>query len=191
MLTSPFHRIMRLPLWLHAVAAVGAIALFQGAKAQLDESYAASKHPVDYMTGQTGFDGQKIKDYYASMADAGTLDVYVKTQIIDFGFIAAMACLGLFVCTLFARLSRDGSIGRRIGVFAGLSVLVGALCDTIENGISFVMLTNPASFANWLAVPYSGFASVKFALITLGMLGVIISLVLMVVGRVMNKPKIG
>lgn len=52
---------------------------------------------------------------------------------------------------------------------AGLSVMLGATFDAIENLISFVMLANPQGFANWIALPYSGFSAAKFALITLGM----------------------
>ena len=102
-----------------------------------------------------------------------------------------MCCLGLFVFTLIARLGREGSVGRRIGIWAGFLVLLGAMCDAIENGWSFVMLANPTDFADWLAFPYSGFASVKFALIALAMLLVVISLTTSIVGRLIKKANIG
>jgi hypothetical protein len=184
-------RITTSPIWIHVTAAAGSVALFQGVKGALDRSYAESMHPVDYVTGQTSFDAATIKGYYAIMEEAGTLGVYGRTQIIDYGFIVAMCCLGLFVFTLIARLGREGSLGRRIGIWAGLVVLMGAICDAIENGWSFVMLANPTDFANWLALPYSGFASVKFALITLGMLILVISVVTSIAGRLIKKPSLG
>ena len=102
-----------------------------------------------------------------------------------------MACIGVFVCTLISRASRDDSWGRRVGLLAGLCALTGAVSDAIENGWSFVMLANPTDFADWLAIPYSGFASLKFTLITLAMVGLIISVALAVIGRLTGKSNLG
>jgi hypothetical protein len=191
MMSSTFHRITQLPLWLHSAAALASVGLFQLAKAKLDASYAASGHPVDYVTGQTSFNGATIKGYYAQMQELGTLDVYRTTQIIDFGFIAGMACVGLFVATLLARMARPASFGRHVGLFAGLALVLGACCDAIENGWSFVMLANPAGFADWIALPYSGFAVAKFGLIALGMLLILLCLLLTAIGHILKRPTIG
>lgn len=184
-------RIATMPLGLHALAAAGAVGWFSWIKGKLDASYAASNHPVDYATGQTTFDAARIKGFYGEMEAAGTLDVYRTTQLIDFGFILAMAGIALFVVTLIARLGRDGSWARRLGLIAAVSVLAGALCDAIENGWSFVMLADPAGFADWMALPYSGFAVAKFGLITFGMALVLASLLLAGVGRALGHPRIG
>ena len=125
------------------------------------------------------------------MTELGTLDIYWLTQVIDFGFICAMVCMGLFVLTLVARLSRAESRARGLGLLAAGSIMVGAACDVIENGLSFIMLANPAGFANWLALPYSGFASLKFALITVGMGLICISLICTALGRLMGNPRLG
>jgi len=53
------------------------------------------------------------------------------------------------------------------------------------------MLADPQGFSNWLAFPYSGFAVLKFALITLGMGLLIATIILAMVGRLLNKPRIG
>lgn len=188
---SIFNTVMKLPVVVHVACAAATFAGFQFAKTKLDASYAASGHPVDYMTGQTGFNAEAVKGYYAQMQDAETLDVYWTTQLIDFGFIAAMVCLGLFFCTLVARAGRIDSWARRIGIIAGASLVGGAISDAIENGWSFVMLSNPADFAGWLAIVYSGFASLKFALITLGMLLVLISMLLTLAGRISGRARLG
>ena len=189
--TDFLSRVTALPIWTHAGAAAATVVGFNLIKSRLDASYAASQHPVDFATGQTAYDGATIKGYYAHMLEAGTLDVYYATQLIDFGFILAMACMGLFVCTMVARAARDGSWGRRVGLIAGLCAIAGALSDAIENGWSFAMLANPTEFANWLAIPYSGFASIKFALITLAMLCLFLSAVLAVAGRLTGKSILG
>ena len=79
---------------LHAGIAVTTLIGFQWIKNVLDASYAASKHPVDYATGQTTFNAETIKGYYATMEELSTLDIYRTTQIIDFGFISAMTLYG-------------------------------------------------------------------------------------------------
>ena len=158
---------------------------------KLDASYEASKHPVDYFTGQTGFNGLKIKEYYATMLEHGTLDVYWTTQIIDFGFILAVACMGLFFCTLVSRAGRPKSWSRTFGHFAALSAISGATSDALENLVSFVMLSAPQDFPNWLAIPYSGFAVIKFGLITLAMGLLIFCILAAIIGRVAKNPRIG
>lgn len=191
MLADLLKKTFNLSIWVHTALATLSILWFQWINVKITASYAASKHPVDYFTGQTSFNAQTIKGYYAAMTDTQTLDVYVRTQIIDTGLILGFACLGLFVCTLIARLSRVGSFGSKAGLFSGVSYILGAVCDAIENGFSFIMLSDPADFANWLAAPYSLFASVKFAFITLAMALALISLILGIVGRIMKKPNIG
>jgi hypothetical protein len=187
-LTQP---IFSLPIWAHAALTAGAFVGFQRAKAALDASYAASRHPVDYATGQTGFDAEKIKGYYAHMQGEGTLDIYVRTQQIDFGFLVLLGLTGLLLGTLVARAGRSDSWGRKIGCLAGLSFVLGAMMDASENLVSFVMLADPQGFAAWLALPYSGFAVVKFVLITAGMAGILISLAATTTGRLSGRPVIG
>lgn len=162
---------------LHTVLTAAVFVGFNVVKNELDASYAASNHPVDYATGQTTFSGEAIKGFYAHMQELGTLDIYVKTQIIDFGFIAMMMLMGLFIGALVSRVGPDGGYGRRIGKLAGLSVICGAVFDIIENLFSFVMLANPTNFADFIALPYSASAVFKFALIALGLLLVILSIV--------------
>lgn len=188
---SIINKVMKLPLWGHALGAAVSFAAFNWVKGKLDASYVASNHPVDYVTGQTSFNGDTIKGYYNHMIDAGTLDVYWQTQLIDYGFIAAMLCIGLFAGTLIARIGRAESWSRKIGKWAAVSIMLGAVSDAIENLISFIMLSNPQDFANWIAIPYSAFATIKFFLIALGMVGLIVTLVLAAVGRLMRKPKLG
>ena len=183
--------IIALPVWLHAALAVGTVVWFGWSKGKLDASYAASGHPVNYMTGQTRFSGTQVKEYYAVMADAGTLDIYYATQLIDFAFILGFVGIGLFICSLIARACRPDSWGRKLGKFAGFAFIAGAICDAIENGWSFIMLAQPATFANWLALPYSGFAVLKFVLVSLGLCCILACLVLAGFGRILGKPKIG
>lgn len=153
----------------HLGAAVVAIIAFRFAKGWLDASYAAARHPVDFFTGQTGFDAAQLKAWYATMQAQGTLDIYIRTQIIDFAFIAAFAFAGWMLGTLIARAGQPGGWGRTLGLAAGLALIAGPGMDAAENMISFLMMADPQGFAAPLALIYSGFAVAKFGLITLGM----------------------
>lgn len=170
-------RLMNLPVWLHGGLTLAAFAAFQGVKAKLDQSYAASGHPVDYATGQLAFDASKIEGYYAVMQDKGTLSVYWTTQFIDFGFIAAVMVFGLLIGTLVARLGPVASWGRRLGMTAAMLAVAGACFDAMENLASFVMLGEPASISQPLAILYSSLAAVKFAALTAAMIALLVSLV--------------
>lgn len=179
------------PVSWHLAATAAAVGWFVWIKGKLDASYAASNHPVDYATGQTTFDGQAVKGFYKHMEDAGTLDVYRTTQMIDFGFILGIFLVGLMLGALLWRMARPRSWAAKTALVAGSAAMLGALCDSIENLISFAMLANPQGFADWIALPYSGFAAAKFGLITVAMLSVVITLVLIGVGRLFRAPRLG
>lgn len=170
-------RIARLPVLAHVGATVLAFGAFQWVKGRLDASYAASGHPVDYATGQLAFDARTIEGHYAAMIEAGTLDIYVRTQVIDFGFIACVMALSLLLGTLVARLGGPGSFGWRAGMAAAVLGVAGATMDVVENLLSFVMLARPQDIPQALALAYSSAAAAKFVLLTLAMLAVGVSLV--------------
>lgn len=171
------NRIANLPLVLHGGMTLAAFGAFQAVRLRLDASYAASGHPVDYATGQTTFDAERIKGFYAHMQELGTLDIYLRTQLIDFGFIAMMMAFGLCLGTLVARAGAMGSWGRKLGFLAAILAVTGASFDIFENLVSFVMLADPQDFAGWLALPYSGFAVAKFICLTAAMALVLLSLI--------------
>ncbi len=184
-----FDRMMTLPVWAHGASVLASVGCFNWIKLRLDASYAASNHPVDYATGQTTFDGAKIKGFYAHMTEAGTLDIYARTQLIDFAFIAAILLVGVTLGTFVTRFAQKASWGRRAGLSVAMLATGGAACDAVENLISLVMLANPTGFPNWLAVPYSGFAVVKFALITAAMGALVVAIVLIVAGRISKSVR--
>lgn len=157
---------------MHAIAAALAIAALAISNSLLNRLYQASNHPVDYMTGQTSFNADRIKGWYAAMSNAGTLDVYWATQLFDFVFITSVAATGICTATFLARLQQPGSFGQRLAYRASFLLVAGASFDAMENLISFAMLAAPQTFPAWLAIPYSTAASIKFGLIALAALAV-------------------
>lgn len=131
---------------------------------------------MDYATGQLAFDATRIEGYYATMQAAGTLEVYWRTQILDFGFIASVMALGLLLGTLVARLGLPGSWGRKFGLAAAALAIAGASLDAVENLLSFVMLMRPDAIAQPLALAYSSAAAAKFGLLKLAMTALVVAL---------------
>ena len=186
-----FEKLTNLPIWAHGLCLVGSFAAFNLVKARLDALYAASGHPVDYATGQTTFDAARVKGFYDVMDQAGTLGIYVQTQVFDYVFMVTLAVFGGMLGTFVARAGRPGSWARRIGIVAALAAIIGAVMDALENAVSFVMLADPAGFADWLVLPYSGFAAIKFALIGLALVSVAACLIVAALGRMLARPSLG
>lgn len=171
----------RLNLWHWWLLAIATYALARAAQLWLDANYAASGFPVPFYIGQTTFDAAELKDYYQVLLDKGTLGQFVKTQIIDYGFMAATFTSFFCLCaallrslTALAAPAFSQTIARFFVWFAPLA----AVFDAIENGISFITLMNPQNFADWLVYPYSSFAVMKFAVFSLTYLWVLIAVVI-------------
>lgn len=145
-------------------AASGASLLFNlAASAWLNTSYAASGYPVPYYVAQLSFSAERLKGWYAAMLQQGTLDLYLRTQHIDFVFIASTLLLHFFTLVLASRAFPAGSRGRRTMVAAAAVSAIAPMADAAENLVSYVMLAQPLGFPSWLALVYSSFSAVKFA----------------------------
>lgn len=71
-------------------------------------------------------------------------------------------------------------------VTAALLSAIAPLADQMENLVSYVMLADPTGFAPRLALVYSGFASLKFAMFVFAYLALSIGLLAAVFQRVMR-----
>lgn len=163
----------------HSLAVAGAFVALAVVNTVLDALYARSGFPVPYAEGQTTFDGARVKGFYAVMLDGGTMGYYWATQLFDYVFMAALALFGLTAGSRLVRAAHTRALPRIevVAAAGAMAVALGAGLDAVENLLSFVMLAQPRSFADWLAVPYSSAAVAKFALVTLGGLGLLIATV--------------
>ena len=180
-------KINSLSLFPHIVLAVVTFAAFRVANIVLDASYARSNFPVPYFEGQTAFDGNLIKSYYQVMIDAGTLNVYWQTQLIDYAFIASLFLFGMVLPLLVRRLYQPQTIPYQIATFVATLIPLGAIFDAIENLVSFVMLAQPQTFPNWIALIYSSLASLKFASIGLGYMLLFATVIWFVLATIINR----
>lgn len=151
------------------VAAVG-FAVMRSTMAWLDGLYAASQFPVPFFIGQTRFDGEVVKGYYAVLMELGTFDKYVGVQIADYAFMVTVFIFQFCLAVAAYRIAPPLRFMKAIGKAMIFIAPMCAVCDALENAISFVMLADPMNFANWLAIPYSSFAVVKFGIFGLAYL---------------------
>ncbi|MEM9612271.1 MAG: hypothetical protein AAGA59_05035 [Actinomycetota bacterium] len=155
----------------HTAAVAGAFAALAVVNTVLNELYARSGFPVSYAEGQTTFDGGRLKEFYAVVLDEGSMGFYWATQLFDYVFMAAFALFGLAAASRLVRAAEARSQPRTATLAAAGAgaAVAGAGLDAIENLISFVMLAQPRTFADWIALPYSTAAAAKFAAVTVGM----------------------
>ena len=136
----------------------------------LNAAYAASGFPVPYWVAQLSFDHQKLKGWYGVLQGNNAMNRYLYAQYIDFIFIASVLALHISALVLVSRMLPASSRSRQWMLWAALLSAIAPLSDAIENGISFIMLANPTSFEPLLALAYSSFAAIKFAMFTLAYL---------------------
>lgn len=156
----------------------------------LDAAYAASKFPVPYWQAQLSFDHFKLKGWYGFLIKNETLGLYIHTQFIDFIFIASVLVLHMAALLALSRAVPAPSTARRALIWAALLSAIAPLADAVENGISFIMLANPAGFEPLLAMAYSSVAAIKFGMFTFAYLAVaagVVAALYYLVTRV--KPK--
>lgn len=173
------------------IMAFGAYGVSTLASTVLTRSYEASQFPVPYFVGQTTFDAKVTKGHYATLIEQGTLDIFVQTQIIDYAYMASMFVTLLVFGAAGARLLRWRFRARWL-TGAALAVMyltaAGPVFDALENGVSFIMLSDPTGFPDWLVYPYSSFAVIKFALMVLGHIWAVVVPVLVLLATLVILP---
>lgn len=121
---------------------------------------------MPYWQAQLSFDHFKLKGWYAFLIKNETLDLYIHTQFNDFIFIASVLVLHVAALLAVSRAMPIPSTARRALICAALLSAIAPLADAVENGISFIMLANPAGFEPLLAIAYSSVAAIKFGMFT-------------------------
>lgn len=169
-----------------ALASAVSFMLYGMSSSILEASYAASKFPVPYYVGQTSFDAIKVKSWYKFLLDAGTMDVYFKTQLIDFAFIATVIVAGFVIWTLIANL-HSNIFFKQWGYRAAFLLPLAGLFDVFENVVSFFMIANPVNFPDGIVFVYSSFAVVKFMFWFLALSWLSISMIALIVTKMASR----
>lgn len=74
-------------------------------------------------------------------------------------------------------------------VVCALISAIAPISDQLENLVSYVMLANPADFADVLAYIYSSFAATKFAFFVFAYIVAPLGLIVGVISRIINRSK--
>lgn len=130
----------------------------------LTRSYQESLFPVPYFEAQLSFDAQRIKEWYGFLIEHNTLDKYLQTQHIDYLFMLSVLLLHFFALLFVSRLFPSASRWRRGLIICALISSLAPIADGLENLVSYVMLADPLEFSSYLAILYSSFAALKFAM---------------------------
>jgi hypothetical protein len=155
----------------------------------LEKYYALSKFPVPYFVQQTSFNATKLKEWYAFMLNQNTFTIYIKTQFIDFLFIATVILAGFTIWSFVANFHSKQSFFYKWGHKLAFALPLAGLFDILENLVSFFMIAKPNDFSNFLVLPYSTFASIKFGFWTIALLWILISLIALPVSKLFLSKK--
>ena len=160
------------PFWIWFVLGAAFVAFALNYMGWLEGQYNATGFPVTFVESQTTFNADTSKGYYAVLQEKGTLDDYIRVQILDYAlivsFIGSLFCMGASAARLLT-MAFGAKWLTNITLFMMWMLPLGGVFDAIENAISFVMLSDPQGFADWLVYPYSSFAVAKFITITTGL----------------------
>jgi len=156
-----------LTAWQWFAASLIATVLSQYVMGHLNGLYTDSLFPVSIYEGQTTFNADTVKGYYAVLLELGTFDKYIDVQLFDFIFILTVFTSFLFsAITVFHMLPQVKWL-KAVACTMIIIAPLAAVFDALENIVSFFMLADPQTFSDWLVIPYSSFAVAKFFVFTL------------------------
>jgi hypothetical protein len=159
----------------------------QATQIWLDGLYVDSQFPVPFYIGQTTFNAEELKGYYAVLISKGTLDNYFWVQMADYLFMVTVLVSFFALMTAVYRSLPEVKWLKDLGWVMLLIAPTAALFDAVENLVSFFFIANPQGFADWLVYPYSSFAVIKFAIFILAYLWAIIGLFISLIGFLVSR----
>jgi hypothetical protein len=153
----------------------------------LDGLYVDSQFPVPFYIGQTTFNAEELKGYYAVLISKGTLEKYFWVQMVDYLFMVIVFVSFFALMTAVYRSLPDVKWLKDLAWVMVLIAPTAALFDAVENLVSFFFIANPQGFADWLVYPYSSFAVIKFSIFILAYLWAIAGLIISVIGVLIRR----
>lgn len=145
-----------LSLFLAASVALGAVGLTWATVL-----YVRSGFPPALIAGQLAFDPAAYRTWYEVLIQKGTLSIYVRTQFVDYLFIAGLLATLYFGHLMIAKAQPVPRWRRLALVLAVLGPSIAA-SDAVENVVTLAMLSNPTDFAPWLGYLVSSISLVKW-----------------------------
>jgi hypothetical protein len=150
--------------------------------------YTKSGFPPALIEGQLAFDPNAYHAWYAVLLEKGTLPLYVRTQLVDYLYIAGLVSTLFFLHLLIAKAQPSVRWSNLALILAILAPAI-ALSDAIENMVTLTMLSNPTDFAPWLAYLVSMLSAIKWGWALIGCPLICIQLVALVWMR-LRRPEV-
>jgi len=138
--------------------------------------YVRSGFPPALIEGQLAFSPDAYRAWYAVLIEKGTLPIYVRTQFVDYLFIAGLLAALFFVHLMIAK-AQPNRRWRKLALTLAVLGPVIAASDAIENIVTLTMLSNPTGFAPWLGNLVSTISAVKWSWSVIGSTLIFIQLV--------------
>ena len=167
--------------------AIALLTIRQFTQIWLDGLYVDSQFPVPFYIGQTTFNAEELKGYYAVLVSKGTLDNYFWVQMADYLFMVTVFVSFFALMTAVYRSLPNVKWLKNLAWVMVLIAPIAALFDAVENLVSFFFIANPQGFADWLVYPYSSFAVIKFTIFILAYLWAIAGLLISMIGFLVKR----
>lgn len=151
-----------LPITACIVALVVSIGGAVIAQVALQSTFADVDHPVALSQANLTTDAATARGYLDVLQDQGTLGQMVRTELVDFAWIAALMSGYFFITLTVGKLlqRRNATAGSRLVGIAPFIALIPGI-DALENTLSLSMLADPENFPDWLATAHGGVSWTK------------------------------
>ena len=126
--------------------------------------------------GQLAFDAAQTRGWYGALIQQGTLNIYWRTQWVDFIFIAGLLATLFILHLMIAKARRNEPGWQRLALWLAVLGPAIATADIWENLVTLMMLGAPASFPSWLATLASTLSAVKWGWAVIGTSLVVVQL---------------
>ncbi|OYT30173.1 hypothetical protein B6U98_00090 [Thermoplasmatales archaeon ex4572_165] len=146
-------------------------------------AFELSNYPVSFMESQLSFSGEEIRSHYEQMTNSD-IQQYIYAQLVDYVYIIVYGSLTFFLGLYIGRQLFIASKIRFSAYIIGLGGLTAGCCDAIENIFIILMATRPNDFPNIFAILHSIFASIKFALLGIFIIGVVLILTIIIYRKI-------
>ncbi|QQS60133.1 hypothetical protein IPN41_03335 [Candidatus Falkowbacteria bacterium] len=167
-------------------ALVASIAILVGGLLSANTYYELSRYPVRLFAGQLAFSPEKVAEWYQFLVANDTLNIYIKTQYIDFIFIFGLMATIFFTQLLIVKLNTKGSRWYTFAVGMCFWGPLLATADIWENLTTLTMLSNPTGFTPTLAYIASSFTVWKLSWSLIGTTLVVVQLISLSYRKIMN-----
>ena len=161
-------------LWLALIASLLTLA---GGLAWATRLYAQSGFSPRLIEGQLAFDAALTRSWYGALIEQDTLDIYWRTQWVDFIFIAGLLATLFILHLIIAKARRNEPGWQRLALWLAVLGPAIATADIWENLVTLMMLSAPTSFPAWLATLASILSAVKWGWAVIGTSLVVVQLI--------------